>query len=156
MKRKTNREIPTAHGIAQIFKRGNNWNYTITLDIKKIPIDKRRIRRTLGYISADCVEEKVKLDIAKHIKKLKKGIYTATNPIKYIQTTYIPNIQELTAKNTTTENGRGTWNAKKLRDDTTAITKYIIPFLEEHKLDWEDLTPKTMVEFGKMKPDKLE
>ena len=69
MKRKTNREIATAHGIAQIFKRGDNWNYTITLDIKKIPTDKRRLRRTLGYISADCVEEKVKLDIAKLIKE---------------------------------------------------------------------------------------
>ena len=151
MKRKTNREIATAHGIAQIFKRGDNWNYTITLDIKKIPTDKRRLRRTLGYISADCVEEKVKLDIAKHIKKLKKGIYTATNPIKYIQTTYIPRIQEWTANNEETENGRGTWNPKKLRDDTGIINNYIIPFLQEHKMDWEDLTkPKAMIYFNRL------
>ena len=32
---------------------------------KQIPTDKRRRRRTLGYVSETCVEEKIKLDIAK-------------------------------------------------------------------------------------------
>ena len=45
----------------------------------------------------------------RNIKNLKKkGIYVETNPIKYIQTTYISHIQELTAKNKPTENDRGT------------------------------------------------
>ena len=58
---------------------------------KQIPTDKRRIRRTLGYVA-----EKIKLDTAKQHKKLKTGIYSKTNPIKFIQNTYIPDIQQLT------------------------------------------------------------
>ena len=57
---------------------------------KQIPTDKRRIRRTLGYVSETCVEEKIKLDIGKQHKKLKRGIYIRTNPIKFIQTTLYP------------------------------------------------------------------
>jgi len=44
---------------------------------KQIPTDKRRMRRTLGYVAETCVEEKIKLDTAKQHKKLKKGIYSA-------------------------------------------------------------------------------
>lgn len=150
MPRKERKTINTPHGTAIYYKRGKNYSYAITLTNIKIPNKKRRIRKTLGCFSENCIEEKIRLDISTTIKKLKKGIYVETNPIKYIQTTYIPYIQELTAKNTTTENGRGTWNSKKLRDDTTAITKYIIPFLEDHKLDWEDLKPKTMVQFDRL------
>ena len=150
MRRKQNKTITTAHGIATYYKRNKNYCYDITLDDKKIPKNKRRIRKTLGYISEDCIEEKIKIDVYKKYKKLKKGIYVETSPIKYIQTTYIPYIQELTAKNTITENGRGTWNVRKLRDDTTIITRYIIPFLEEHRLDWDDLKPKTMIQFDKL------
>ena len=40
---------------------------------KQIPTDKRRIRRTLGYVAETCVEEKIKLDIAKQHKKLWVG-----------------------------------------------------------------------------------
>ena len=107
MTRKQNKTITTAYGIATYYKRGKNYYYDITLDDKKILKNKRRIRKTLGCISDDCIEEKIKIDVYKKYKKLKKGIYVETNPIKYIQTTYIPYIQELTAKNTTTENGRG-------------------------------------------------
>ena len=63
---------------------------------KQIPTDKRRTRRTLGYVAETCVEEKIKLDTAKQHKKLKTGIYSKTNPIKFIQNTYIPHIQQLT------------------------------------------------------------
>ena len=42
---------------------------------KQIPTDKRKMRRTLGYVSETCVEEKIKLDIAKQYKKLNTGIY---------------------------------------------------------------------------------
>jgi len=31
---------------------------------KQIPTDKRRRRRTLGYVSETCAEEKIKVDIA--------------------------------------------------------------------------------------------
>ena len=40
---------------------------------KQIPTDKRRIRSTLGYVAETCVEEKIKLDIAKQHKKLWVG-----------------------------------------------------------------------------------
>jgi len=122
MKRTPHQQIPTAHGIATYHKRGNNYYYDITLDDKKISANRRRIRKSLGYVSEECIEEKIKLDIANRYKKLKRGIYIETNPIKYIQTTYIPHIQELTANHKQTD--RGTWNPKKLRDDTTAITTY--------------------------------
>ena len=151
MPRKDRETIYTPHGTATYYKRGKNYSYAITLTNIKIPKNKRRIRKTLGCVSESCIEEKIKLDISERIKKLKKGIYVDTKPIKYIQTTYIPKIQEWTADNKPTGNDRGTWNPKKLRDDTTAITKYIIPFLEDHKLDWEDLTkPKAMIDFNRL------
>ena len=56
---------------------------------KQIPTDKRRIRRTLGYVSETCVEEKIKLDTAKQHKKLKKGIYSKTNPIVIVFTRFL-------------------------------------------------------------------
>ena len=43
---------------------------------------------------------------AEKYKKLKKGIYISTNPIKYIQHTYIPHIQQLTANKAEIENRR--------------------------------------------------
>ena len=64
---------------------------------KQIPTDKRRIKKTLVYVLETCVEETVKLGIGKQSKKLKTGIYSKTNPIKYIQNTYIPHIQQWTA-----------------------------------------------------------
>ena len=60
----------------------------------------------MGFISEECIEEKIKIDIAKKYKKLKQGIYISTNPIKYIQHTYIPHIQQLTANKAETENQR--------------------------------------------------
>ena len=82
--------------------------------IKKYQYKKRRIRKTLGciYFRRLSWREK-KVDVYKKYKKLKKkGIYVETNPIKYIQTTYISHIQELTAKNKPTENDRGTWTQR--------------------------------------------
>ena len=107
MPRKERKTFNTPHGTAIYYKRGKNYSYAITLTNIKIPNKKRRIRKTLGCFSDNCIEEKIKIDVYKKYKKLKKSIYVETNPIKYIQTTYIPYIQEWTANNEETESARG-------------------------------------------------
>lgn len=154
MKRIKNKQIATAHGIATCYKRKKNWSYGITLDDKKIPKNKRRIRKALGYISEECLEEKVKLDIAKIYKKIKKGISVDTNPVSFIRNTYIPHIKQLATTGSDTENGRGIWSKKKLNDDTSVIESYIIPFLLTNKLDWDELKPKTMLRYDLMLKEK--
>ena len=154
MKRRKNKQIATAHGIATYFKRGKNWSYGITLDDKKISKQQRRIRTSLGYVSEECIEEKIKLDIAKKYKKLKRGISVDANPISFIKKTYIPHITQLTATGGETQNGRGIWSKKKLTDDTSIIEIYIIPFIQKNKLDWEDLKPKAMLKYDLMLKEK--
>ena len=74
MPRKERKTINTPHGTAIYYKRGKNYSYAITLTNIKIPKNKRRIRKTLGCVSENYIEDKIKLDISTRLKKLKKGI----------------------------------------------------------------------------------
>ena len=61
---------------------------------KQIPTDKRRIKKTLVYVLETCVEETENWVLGNNKRNLKGYLYSKTNPIKYIQNTYIPHTQQ--------------------------------------------------------------
>jgi len=136
----TMRKIKTKYGLANI----NNWGqgncFQITIDpVYELPETKRRIRGNIPkYIEPENLKEWVINSIEKKIEQTtKKRPVAKHKPIPFIKNYYF-DYMDTQAQVGAPLPTKSNWSEYKVYLDKLAINKYLIPFIREYGLDWDD------------------
>jgi hypothetical protein len=143
------RKIKTKYGLVNINNWGKGYCYQITIDpIFELPENKRRIRGAIPtHVETKTEKEWVLHSIETKMEQVIKKRPTAQyRPIPFIKNHYFDYMDtqvRVGAKLPTKHH----WTEYKAYLDKLNINKYLIPFIREYGLDWDDFNMRTMAIF---------
>jgi hypothetical protein len=140
------RKLKTKYGLVNINDWGDVKRYQITIDpIYELPNNKRRIRGNIPqYIEPNNLKEWVLNSIEKKMEQILNKRPTAKHkPIDFIKHYYFDYMDkqaEIGAPLPT----RSNWTKMKARYDKTYFRNYLIPFIKEYGIGWNDFNFRNM------------
>tara|TARA_B100000315_G_C14572671_1_gene586397 strand:- start:1317 stop:2654 length:1338 start_codon:yes stop_codon:yes gene_type:complete len=142
-----NHAIKTPFGKVYLFYREKQLYWNITFEDKKIPENKRRLRRSLSGVSKDNIEIHILRVVEEEYNQRIKNIPNKhKTPLSFIKHYYFPYLDKQ-AKAGAPKDTKGNWSEYGVYLDKKTIKKHLIPFIKREKLGWSDFNLKTMTKF---------